>query len=99
MSTSFIKSTIDLRQSSFSGFFDAKPSRIAVTSTTSAGAKAPAGGVAAATGGIEPLVGGGCAPGAAVDSGLGVPFPRIFPNKLASKPIAFTNKKKGIEQT
>ena len=48
MPTSFIRSTIDFFQSSFSGLLAARPSRIAATSTAGAAAAVGAGGVAAA---------------------------------------------------
>jgi hypothetical protein len=53
MPTSFIRSTMDFRQSSFSGFFLARSSRIAVTSTDAAGAVAPTATGAAAPGDLE----------------------------------------------
>src|SRR4051794_7767520 len=75
MPTSFIRSTIDFFQSSFSGLLAASPSRTAVTSTDGGGAAAtpggfPWGGGGAAMPGGLPTGGGGAAiagglPGAA----------------------------------
>jgi hypothetical protein len=77
MPSSFIKSTIDVRQFNFWLLSDASRVRIASTSTSEIGvgaAGAPAGAVAAASG------------AAAVDSGLG-DFPRMRSHKRAKIPM------------
>src|SRR4030095_17219707 len=88
MPTSFIKSTIDRRQSSFSGFFLAKSFRIAATSTTGGGAAAPAACVCGALPAAGAPEAAGCvwvpeAPAA------GVAWPKILDIRLLNNPITF----------
>ena len=95
--TSFIRSTIDFLQSSFSGLFAAKSSRMAVTSTAWAGAAGREEDVAEAAGGVG-LVGaavptvlvGEATPGearAALVEGAAVACPNIFDMRLVNIPI------------
>ena len=98
MPTSFIRSTIDFLQSSFSGFFAAKSSKIAVTSTACGGAAAAEEGVAGAAG-VVGLVGVAAATvgvgeataeeaGAALLDGAAVVCPNIFDMRFVNIPIA-----------
>jgi hypothetical protein len=73
ISTSFNRSTIDFFQSSFSEFFAARPSRIAVTSTVSTGAAAASGVAAGAGVAGETADAAGVVPEGAVADSIVVP--------------------------
>jgi hypothetical protein len=91
MPTSFIKSTIDFRQSSFSGFFFAKSLSTAATSTTeAAGAAAGAGAedpAAAGVCGVPPGAGAAAAACDALAVVAGAAWPKIFDIRLLNNPI------------
>src|SRR4029077_4477325 len=102
MPTSFIRSTIDFFQSSFSELLAARPSRIAATSTAGAAAAVGAGGVAAAGAEVD-AEGVGAADivplGATVevtglppDAGAGAAWPNIFDIRLVNIPITRNSK-------
>ena len=86
MPTSFIKSTIERFQSSFSALFAANPFKTAATSTTRA-AGAPAEEATAEVGGEPAAAWVPTAPDA-VGAGLGPP-PKIFDISLLNNPICF----------
>jgi hypothetical protein len=96
-----MRSTIDFLQSSFSGFFAAKSSRMAVTSTTGAGAAAgaEAGSEVAGGAGVEGVAAATVVIGGAVVEGAGVPplagaavaCPNIFDMRLVNIPIRAEN--------
>ena len=105
MPTSFIRSTIDFLQSSFSGFFAAKSSKIAVTSTACGGAAGGEEGVAGAAG-VVGLVGVAVARvgvgeataeevGVALLDGAAVACPNIFDMRFVNIPITVKHTPRG----
>src|SRR4029077_18696597 len=91
MPTSFIRSTMERFQSSFSGFFAANPSRMAATSTVFGGAAGAVAVAADCTAGAP----GVAAPGFAADglppTGVAVAaWLKIFDIRLLNRPIIFS---------
>src|ERR1700757_438593 len=88
MSTSFIKSTIDFRQSSFSGFFAARSSRMAVTSTIGVDEGTEETADAAGVVGVGAVADSIVVPDGATDEADdAVAWPNIFAIRLVNIPI------------
>src|SRR6185295_4683052 len=88
MPTSFIRSTIDRFQSSFSGFFAANPLRIAAISTGCGGAAGAVAVAADCTAGAAGVPAPGCAADGLPLKGVALAtWPKVSDIRLLSKPI------------